>query len=99
MGGQDKWLTITATTYNLPPGFSPGDDLSRYHLQVQYVAGYGSSYASVPMGIQEAIMKMVGAAYEMREDVQAVSRTGISGFIEIPNDAKSLLNAYRVIPL
>jgi uncharacterized phiE125 gp8 family phage protein len=99
MGNQDQWITITATTYNLPPGFSPGDDISRYHLDVTYTAGYGSSYANVPMGIQEAIMKMVGAAYEVREDVFLTSRLGTSGLVEIPNDAKRLLNAYRVIPL
>lgn len=99
MGNQDQWVTITATTYNLPPGFSPGDDISRYHLDVTYTAGYGSSWTNVPMGIQEAIMKMAGAAYEVREDVAVLSKNGASGIIEIPNDAKSLLNAYRVVPL
>ena len=99
MGNQDQWITITATTYNLPPGFSPGDDLSRYHLDVTYTAGYGNSYSNVPMGIQEAIMKMVSAAYEVREDVAAYTRNGIINLAEIPNDAKSLLNAYRVVPL
>lgn len=99
MGNQDQWITITATTYNLPPGFSPGDDLSRYHLDVTYTAGYGSSWTSVPMGIQEAIMKMVGAAYEVREDVAMLSSKGISNLITIPNDARSLLNAYKVVPL
>ncbi|HXB12425.1 MAG TPA: head-tail connector protein [Bacteroidia bacterium] len=53
MGNQDQWITITATTYNLPPGFSPGDDLSRYHLDVTFTAGYGSSWTNVPMGIRE----------------------------------------------
>lgn len=99
MGNQDQWITITATTYNLPPGFSPGDDISRYHLDVTYTAGYGSAWSSVPMGIQEAIMKMVGAAYEVREDVERLTRTGSINLMEIPNDAKSLLNAYKVIPL
>jgi len=99
MGNQDQWITITATTYNLPPGFSPGDDLSRYHLDVTYTAGYGNSYSNVPMGIQEAIMKMVSAAYEVREDVAAYTRNGIINLVEIPNDAKSLLSAYRVVPL
>ena len=99
MGNQDQWITITATTYNLPPGFSPGDDLSRYHLDVTYTAGYGNSYSNVPMGIQEAIMKMVSAAYEVREEVAAYTRNGIINLVEIPNDAKSLLSAYRVVPL
>jgi uncharacterized phiE125 gp8 family phage protein len=97
MGNQDQWITITATTYNLPPGFSPGDDLSRYHLDVTYIAGYGNSYSNVPAGIQEAIMKMVGAAYEVREDVALINK-GMQ-LMEIPNDAKSLLDAYRVVPL
>ena len=99
MGNMDKWITLTATTYNLPPGFSPGDDLSRYHLDVTYTAGYGSSWSNVPMGIQEAIMKMAGVAYEVREDVAVTSRQGTTGLTEIPNDAKSLLNAYRVVPI
>jgi uncharacterized phiE125 gp8 family phage protein len=99
MGNQDQWITITATTYNLPPGFSPGDDISRYHLDVTYTAGYGSSWTNVPMGIQEAIMKMVGAAYEVREDVALLSSKGVSNIMEIPNDSKRLLDAYRVIPL
>ncbi len=99
LGNQDKWITITATTYNLPPGFSPGDDISRYHLDVTYTAGYGSSYANVPMGIQEAIMKMTGAAYELREDGMITNKTGATGIITIPNDAKALLDAYRIVPI
>jgi len=99
MGNQDQWLTITATTYNLPPGFSPGDDISRYHLDVTYTAGYGNTWSNVPMGIQEAIMKMAGAAYEFREDVAGLNRQGIFNIIEIPNHAKSLLDVYRVVPL
>ncbi|MGP8215801.1 MAG: head-tail connector protein [Bacteroidia bacterium] len=108
MGNQDQWITITATTYNLPPGFSPGDDLSRYHLDVTYTAGYDSQWpilngvaqvSKIPMGIAEAIMKMVGAAYQVREDVVQLSERMVTGYMEIPNDAKSLLNAYRVIPL
>jgi len=99
MGNQDQWITITATTYNLPPGFSPGDDLSRYHLDVTYTAGYGNDYTFVPMGIQEAVMKMVGAAYEVREDVAIITKGGTTGLLEIPNDAKRLLDAYKVIPL
>ncbi len=110
LGNQDKWLTITATTYNLPPGFSPGDDLSRYHLSVTYSCGYDTQYSynngaytagssKVPLSIQTAIMKTVAADYELRGNVQPTSRQGVIGFIEIPNDAKSLLNPYRVISL
>jgi len=106
MGQQDSYIVLTATTYNLPKGFSPNDDLSRFNLKVNYNAGYdtvwpfasnGSLQSSkIPMGICEAIMKMVYAAYEMRADVQATSREGTIGFIEIPNDAKSLLDRYRI---
>ncbi len=99
LGNQDKWITITATTYNLPPGFSPGDDISRYHLNVTYTAGYGNSWTSVPAGIQEAIMKMAGAAYELREDAFVTNKTGSTGVITIPNSARALLEAYRIIPL
>ncbi len=106
MGAKDMYIVLTATTYNLPKGFSPADDLSRFNVQVQYTAGYDSVYpfkadgttqaSKIPMGICEAIMKMVYAAYEMRADVQPTSRQGTSGFMEIPNDAKSLLDRYKI---
>jgi uncharacterized phiE125 gp8 family phage protein len=105
MGAQDKFVVLVATTYNLPAGFSVADDLYRFNLQVQYTAGYDTDYpcnlpgSKVPSGIQEAILKMVAAAYDMRADVQPTSRQGTIGFMEIPNDAKSLLNRYRVLAL
>jgi hypothetical protein len=63
MGQQDSYIVLTATTYNLPKGFSPNDDLSRFNLKVQYVAGYDTVWpfktdgttqtSKIPMGICE----------------------------------------------
>jgi uncharacterized phiE125 gp8 family phage protein len=99
MGNFDKFVILTATTYNLPPGFSLADDLWRFNLSIQFTCGYGDSYSDVPMGIQIAIMKTVAANYDMRANVQGTARTGISGFIELPNDAKSLLKPYKLVTI
>lgn len=99
MGSFDKFIILTATTYNLPPGFSLGDDLWRFNVQVQFTCGYGNDYTTVPAGIQEAIMKTVASNYDLRADVQGISRTGINGFIELPNDAKSLLKPYKNVTI
>lgn len=104
-GFQDKFLVLTVTTYNLPPGYSTNDDLWRFNLQINYDVGYDLSYldstgaSKVPASLLLAICKIVSADYNLRDNVIPTSRQGTIGFIEIPNDAKSLLNAYRVIPV
>ena len=103
---QDQYIILTVTTYNLPPGFSYKNyDFYRFNLQVDFTSGYDSDYPAtksgslIPASIQLAILKTIASNYELRANVEAISRQGISGFIELPNDAKKLLNAYRIIPV
>lgn len=58
---------------------------------VTFVAGYGNA-ASVPKGIKQAIMLMVGHWYENREDV------GDSKLAPMPMASEALLMPYRVWP-
>ncbi len=102
---QDKYIILTVTTYNLPPGFSYKNyDFYRFNLQVAFTAGYDTDYPAtktgslIPASIQLAILKTIQSNYELRANVEATSRQGTIGFIELPNDAKQLLNSYRIIP-
>lgn len=108
LANKDRYLVLTVTTYNLPPGFSVNDDLWRFNLSVNYTVGYDVDYpcdnnslftSKVPASLQMAICKIVAAHYDLRSDVLPVSRQGTINVVEIPNDAKSLLNPYRIIPI
>lgn len=57
-------------------------------LQIDMTVGYGAS--SVPPGIKLAILKAFVSAYEDRQD--AIGGTIVA---QLPNDARTLLNAYR----
>jgi len=59
-------------------------------ITILYVAGYGSTAATVPAGIRQAILVIVGTSYEFREDV-------ITGPIKtaIPEAAERLLWPHR----
>jgi len=37
-------------------------------IYIEFVAGYGATAADVPDGIKDALLRMVGTLYEMRED-------------------------------
>jgi len=60
-------------------------------VECQYVVGYGSAASSVPEGIKQAILIMVGDWYENRQSV-------IVGRVvnQIPKTAEYLLNQYKV---
>ncbi len=60
-------------------------------VTVTFVAGYGAA-SSVPKGIKQAIMLMVGHWYENREDV------GDSKLAPMPMASEALLMPYRVWP-
>jgi uncharacterized phiE125 gp8 family phage protein len=106
MGSQDQYIILTATTYNLPRGFSPADDLSRFNLQVTYHAGYDSAWpwtsggtpqaSKIPMGICQAMLMMIYAAYEIRSDLLEASRQGTINIIEIPEGSRKLLDRYKI---
>ena len=101
----DSFVILTATTYNLPPGFSLGDDLWRFNVQALYHAGWDTDYPAnktgslIPYGVQEAILKTVGSAYNLRANVQGIQRTGTSGFMELPENAKQLLQPYKNVTI
>lgn len=101
----DSFVILTATTYNLPPGFSLGDDLWRFNLQIVYSAGYDTDYPNnkagslIPYGVQEAILKTVASAYSLRANVMGTARTGTSGFMELPENAKQLLQPYKNVTI
>lgn len=101
----DSFIILTATTYNLPAGFSLGDDLWRFNVAVNHTNGYDTKYpitnsgtqsSNVPMGIVEAILKTIGSAYySPRANTFGTSRQGTIGIIECPEDARKLLQPYK----
>lgn len=106
----DGFIILTATTYNLPAGFSLGDDLWRFNVQVAFTCGFDTDYTAtapgtlggngVPAGIQEAILKTVGSAYfGARTNTMQVSRQGVINIVEIPEDAKRLLQPYKNVTI
>jgi uncharacterized phiE125 gp8 family phage protein len=61
-------------------------------VQVTYVAGYGTSAASVPEGIRQWIQMRVATLYENREEVAILSK----GKLEPLPFVDGLLDPYRV---
>jgi uncharacterized phiE125 gp8 family phage protein len=59
-------------------------------VRIVYTAGYGSTAASVPQAIRQAMLLMVGAWYGQRETISP------DNVREVPFAATALLNAYRV---
>ena len=68
----------------------PTDTLRpRSPIEIQFVAGYGATAASVPASIKQAILLMIGHLYENRD---RIAYTSVS---EIPFAVDSLLASYR----
>ena len=67
------------------------NDDEKQTIKVTYKVGYGTTAATVPEGIKQAILIMVGDWYENRQSV-------IVGRVvnQIPKTAEYLLNQYRV---
>ncbi len=104
--GGDAFVILTATTYNLPPGFSLGDDLWRFNVRIDVTCGFDTQYTQdsmhngVPSGIQEAILKTVYSAYfSPKGNAMGVSRQGILDVKELPEDAKRLLQPYKNVTI
>lgn len=58
-------------------------------VEIEYVAGYGDDYSSVPEDIRHAILLLVGEWYEHREGMAARGQ-------QIPHAVEWLLNGHRV---
>ena len=58
-------------------------------IEIQFVAGYGATSASVPESIRSAILMLVGHLYENRE------LTSMANMIEVPFAVDALLRSYR----
>lgn len=61
-------------------------------FQVRFTAGYGAA-AAVPSGIRQAILLLVGALYENREEVVVAQGVSIAA---LPFGVKALLSPFRV---
>lgn len=59
---------------------------NRASVEINYTVGYGADSTSVPASIQMAILLHVSAMYQSR------------GTCDMPPDAKSLLNPFRIYP-
>lgn len=57
-------------------------------IEIQFIAGYGSSASAVPIAIKQAIKMLVSSLYENRGDCQ-------DG--KLPTSAKALLDQYRIL--
>jgi uncharacterized phiE125 gp8 family phage protein len=66
-------------------------------VDVEYVAGFGSSASDVPEDIRHAILFMISYFYENREG-QNKSMSGTATIVEIrpPRAVRDLLNMYRI---
>jgi len=79
--------TSTPGRLVLNDGYSwPTDLRARNAVVVQYVAGYGATYASVPAAIRMGIMQMAEEMWGNR----------IEGTERVPQIASQLLSAYRI---
>ena len=63
-------------------------------VKIRYVAGYGASGASVPDAIKHAIVLIVGQAFRATPGMESGLYPAM-----IPNAAKELLSAYRIVKL
>ena len=71
----------------------PTDTLSpRNPIEVEFVTGYGDTYASVPSAIQHAIKVLVNDLYENRSE-KYIGPGNVSVEIDI---VKALIQPYRV---
>ena len=64
-------------------------------LVITYTAGYGTTAGTVPYDLRNAVKRLVNTLYEQREDFvvgQTISR-------DVPSDAKSLMDPYRIVRL
>lgn len=97
--------TLTASKYIVDTNNEPGQIVLAYGeswpsftprpvnaVEVRFVAGYGSSAASVPEGIKQAMLLLIGHWFENRESIN------IGNIVtEIPETTNALLWPYRVI--
>ncbi len=64
------------------------------HVEVQFVAGYGSAEADVPADLRQALLILAAHWYEQREPI------GFGGsFNEIPNTISAILSNYKPLRL
>lgn len=66
-------------------------------VEVQFVAGYGSTQSTVPSEIKQAIKMLVGTMYEHRESTVALSRN--SELSHVPDGVHALLSLDRLWPI
>lgn len=79
-----RLLPLPTATWPLP---QPGRVNA---LTVHFTSGYGTAGATVPMSIRQAMLLMIGAWYNQREDMV----TG--GMESLPLGAQALLTPYKV---
>ena len=60
-------------------------------IEIQWVAGYGATAASVPAPIKHAMLLLIAHWYDNRSSVETVEVVK-----EVPLGAEALLNAYKV---
>lgn len=65
-------------------------------VEIRFVAGYGDDAADVPAPIRQALLLMIGAWYENREQVIA-QYEGNTTVLSLPLGAEQLLAPYRMI--
>ena len=70
-------------------GTWPTDLRASNGVEVQYVAGYGSSRSDIPEPIRMAVLQYVAHLYEHRGDTEAKT-------VEPPAMLKSLLQPYKI---
>ena len=95
--------TLASSVYSLIPAIEPsqiGLKVDQSYptvagredaIECRYTVGYGSTAASVPQAIIQAVYLTIGHWYQNRETV-VVGRTAS----EVPMSAKMLLNQYKV---
>ncbi len=84
-------LSEPGRLYNTFGNSWPSTQAIQNAVLVTYVAGYGTAATDTPEGIRQAILLMIGAWYENREEEVSMMQV-----FQIPVGAKALLGQYAI---
>lgn len=98
-GTENYALDATSALPRIVPAYSvPYPYVQSQHadgVQVNFTAGYGSTFASVPQGLQFVVMLLAGHFWANRMPVEAVGGAGA----EIPYTLQFAMDSYKIASL
>lgn len=98
-GAENYALDATSLPPRIVPAYSvPYPYVQSQHadgVQVNFTAGYGPTYASIPQGLQFVVMLLAGHFWANRMPVEAVGGAGT----EIPYTLQFAMDTYKIASL